>query len=103
MTNSDFTTTDKLTRIAGYRFDIRLRQNKTLPETITYNDCTMDVQRKDDIKFCNYCKKYGHLISKYRFRLNDEEKSRKRREKQEDKLEQFEIEINEIDDDKKKN
>ena len=72
LTHSDFTTTDNGTRIAGYTFAIKLKTNKTLPETITYNNCDMYIRLKDDIRYCTYCKRHGHTTGRCRARKHDD-------------------------------
>ena len=72
VTYSEFTSTANGTRIAGFKFAIRLKPNKHLPPTITYNNFDMTIKLKDDIRHCTYCKRYGHTTNNCRARKQDD-------------------------------
>ena len=73
VTDGDFVRTTDGIRIAGYKFRLRPRQNKTLPPTLTYNGYDMDIRRNDDIRHCTHCKRYGHTAGRCRSRLAAQE------------------------------
>ena len=60
------------TRIAGYKFGIRIHKDKSPPTSIEYNGCCMDIKYDDDQRKCKYCGRYGNLIGKCRTKAADD-------------------------------
>lgn len=97
LTYSDFTATEHGTWIAGYKFAIRMKTNKTLPATITYNDFDMTIRLKDDIRYCTYCKRYGHTTGLCHTRKQDDVTyTQKRKDAREAQTAQYENEVEAI-------
>ena len=61
--SSSFVTTKQNTRIAGYRFSLKLKPGILRPVSITYSQFLMEIKYSDDRKQCTYCKIYGHVTA----------------------------------------
>ena len=55
-------------------------QNKTLPAILTYNEFTMDIRRNDAIRYCTYCKRYGHATLRWWSRFPSMELGRQKKD-----------------------
>ena len=60
---TSFVTTDRNTRIGGYKFKLKLKNDVGRPTSLLYNGFTMVIRYQDDVKQCAFCKRYGHIIS----------------------------------------
>ena len=67
------------TRIAGYKFSIRLHKDKSPPTSVVYNACHMDIKYDDNQRQCKYCGRYGHLIGKCRTKAADDLRNQQHR------------------------
>ena len=56
-------TTERNTRIGGYKFKLKLKNDAGRPTSLLYNGFTMVIRYQDDVKQCAFCKRYGHIIS----------------------------------------
>ena len=60
---TSFVTTERNTRIGGYKFKLKLKNDVGRPTSLLYNGFTMVIRYQDDVKQCAFCKRYGHIIS----------------------------------------
>ena len=60
---TSFVTTDRNTRIGGYKFKLKLKNDVGRPTSLLYNGFTMVIRYQDDVKQWAFCKRYGHIIS----------------------------------------
>ena len=60
---TSFVTTDRNTRIDGYKLKLKLQNDVSRPTSLLYNGVNMVIRYQDDVKQCAFCKRYGHLIS----------------------------------------
>ena len=67
------------TRIAGYKFSIRLHKDKSPPTSVVCNACQMDIKYDDNQRQCKYCGRYGHLIGKCRTKAADDLRNQQHR------------------------
>ena len=82
---ASFVTTPRNTRIGGYKFKLKLKNDVGRPTRLLYNGVNMDIRYQDDVKQCAYCKRYGHIISACRTKkAADAERQRDRDTQQED-------------------
>ena len=88
LVSSSFVQTAHQTRVAGYRFKLKLKQGLLRPTSVTYNTCVMDIKFQDDVKLCTYCRKPGHLAAGCRSRLavQADRQSRQDAEREEKRL-----------------
>ena len=69
LVSSSFVQTRHHTRVAGFKFSIKLKKGAVRPTTLSYNQCTMQVRYTDDLRICTHCRKTGHLVAQCRMRL----------------------------------
>ena len=82
---TSFVTSDRNTRIGGYKFKLKLKNDVGRPTSLQYNGVNMVIRYQDDVKQCAYCKRYGHIISACRTKkATDAERQRARDAQQED-------------------
>ena len=73
LVRSSFVQTTARTRVAGYKFNIKLKPGAVRPTTITYNNCQMGIHYTDDLRQCTHCKTYGHLVAGCRTRIREQQ------------------------------
>ena len=82
---TSFVTTDRSTRIGGYKFKSKLKNDVGRPTSLLYNGINMVIRYQDDAKQCPFCKRYGHIISACRTeKAADADRQRARDSQQED-------------------
>ena len=82
---TSFVTTDRNTRIGGYKFKLKLKNDVGRPTSLLYNGFTMVIRYQDDVKQCAFCKRYGHIISACRTKkAADADRQRARDSQQEE-------------------
>ena len=82
---TSFVTTDRNTRIGGYKFKLKLKNDVGRPTSLLYNGFTMVIRYQDDVKQCAFCKRYGHIISACRTKkAADADRQRARESQQEE-------------------
>ena len=97
ITASDFIKNTHGTRVAGFKFNIRLHQDKSLPASIDYNNFTMDIKLKTDIKHSKFCEIYGHTIGNCKARIAKDHANQDRRNHEKmQKQQAYETEIRDI-------
>ena len=69
LVSSSFVETPHHVRVAGYKFQLRLKKGVVRPLNVTYNGYTMEIHYQDDERKCTYCHKIGHLQAICRSRL----------------------------------
>ena len=69
LVSSSFVQTSHHTRVAGFKFTIKMKTGTVRPTTISYNACTMQIRYSDDLQTCTHCHRTGHLVAKCRTRI----------------------------------
>ena len=80
LVSSSFVQTANKTRVAGYKFSIKLKKGVVRPTSIVYNTCEMQIRYTDDLKMCTHCRKSGHLVATCKARIAAQQELQQRRE-----------------------
>ena len=80
LVSSSFVQTANKTRVAGYKFSIKLKKGVVRPTSIVYNTCEMQIRYTDDLKMCTHCRKSGHLVATCKARIAAQQELQDRRE-----------------------
>ena len=80
LVSSSFIHTTHNTRVAGYKFSLKLKKGIQRPTFLEYANVGMDIKYTDDSKQCTFCQAFGHTTGTCRKRETDQLNRQKARE-----------------------
>ena len=72
LVSSSFIHTTHNTRVAGYKFSLKLKKGIQRPTFLEYANVGMDIKYSDDSKQCTFCHAFGHTTGTCRKRETDQ-------------------------------